>query len=73
MSDLEREFADTVERLALFEKPQIDVLKVICGNMGYGRVIQLAEQWMEELSPGWLAARDECAYERVRDDRANQK
>ena len=46
-----------------FETPYIRDLKIICEEIGYGRVIQLAEGWMEEKNPGWLKARDEVIIE----------
>jgi hypothetical protein len=41
-----------------YEAPFADDLRRICEEIGYGRVIQLAEQWFEEKCPGWIAARN---------------
>ena len=49
--------------LEFYEAPNIKILRIVCEAIGYGRVIQLAETWMEELTPGWLKARDEVIRE----------
>lgn len=38
------------------EKCYTPDLRRICEEMGYGRVIQIVENWMEKKHPGWLEA-----------------
>uniref|UniRef100_A0A6M3JAU9 Uncharacterized protein n=1 Tax=viral metagenome TaxID=1070528 RepID=A0A6M3JAU9_9ZZZZ len=60
--DLEKITAKLTEH----ETEDSKALRGICERIGYGRVMQLAEGWMEELHPGWLRARDEVAADRVK-------
>ncbi len=49
---------DAVDPLLVFELPYQTQLRNICDAIGYGRTIQIVEQWWENMHPGWLAARD---------------
>jgi len=44
-----------------FESRFTPSLRALCEEIGYGRVIQIVEGWMEEKHPGWLAARSRVA------------
>jgi hypothetical protein len=46
-----------------FEAPHLEQLRAVCDAIGYGRVIQVAERWMDEKHPGWLAARRRVVVE----------
>lgn len=46
-----RSLAQQAEALAVGE------LRQICEHIGYGRVVELAERWLDEKHPGWLKAR----------------
>jgi len=57
---------DEVIRVAVeaYEAPYVKRLRAICEEIGYGRVIQLAENWMDAKHPGWLASHHKvnCEY-----------
>ena len=59
-----RRIASFVDPLAGFEAPHLAQLRAICEAIGYGRTIQVVEDWYEEKHPGWKAASDSVAAKR---------
>lgn len=62
----EEEFTKIRAAMDRHDAPDIAALRGICERIGYGHVIQLAEEWMEELHPGHAAASDAVAAGRHR-------
>jgi hypothetical protein len=50
--------------LARYEAPFVTQLRVICEEIGYDRVIQLAEDWIDKKHPGWVKAHHKVYMER---------
>ena len=50
------EFEQMRAALERYEAPYTTQLRMICEEIGYGRVIQIAEEWMDKKNPGWLDA-----------------
>lgn len=55
-----------VDPLDTFEAPFRAQLRSICDSIGYGRTIQLVENWYEEKHPGWKEARNATLARRSR-------
>lgn len=45
------------DNLDAYEAPYLKQLRAICEEIGYGRVIQVTEHWMDRKHPGWLKAK----------------
>lgn len=56
-------FQQLGQHLTRYEAADVAKLRAICEAIGYGRVIQLAEQWMDEKHPGWLKAKAQVMAE----------
>ncbi len=54
---------NALNALKVMEEPHVANLRAICDAIGYGRVIQLAEDWMDDKHPGWLKAKAKVAAE----------
>ncbi len=50
------EYARMRAAMEIFEAPFVKQLRAICEEIGYGRVIQIAEYWMDEKRLGWLSS-----------------
>ncbi len=67
------EFARSYNAVQGVEAPYIIDLRAICNMIGYGRVIQLAEGWMEVANPGWVMSHHMVAIEADADQRERTK